>query len=47
VENKTKARCQVGNKAMKTKPTNMLRAPTKENALVLTAVDIGGKNTEE
>ena len=24
-----------------------LRAPTKENALVLTAVDTGGKNTEE
>ena len=24
-----------------------LRAPTKENALVLIAVDIGGKNTEE
>ena len=24
-----------------------LRAPTKENALVLTAVDIGGKNTPE
>ena len=25
MENKTKARCQVGNKAMKTKLTNMLR----------------------
>ena len=24
-----------------------LRVPTKENALVLIAVDIGGKNTEE
>ena len=24
-----------------------LRAPIKENALVLTAVDIGGKNTQE
>ena len=24
-----------------------LRAPTKENTLVLTAVDIGGKNTQE
>ena len=24
-----------------------LRAPTKENALVLIAVDIGGKNTQE
>ena len=24
-----------------------LRAPSKENALVLIAVDIGGKNTEE
>ena len=24
-----------------------LRAPTKENAPVLTAVDIGGKNTQE
>ena len=24
-----------------------LRAPTKENALALTAVDIGGKNTQE
>ena len=24
-----------------------LRAPTKENTLALTAVDIGGKNTEE
>ena len=24
-----------------------LRAPTKENSLVLTAVDIGGKNTQE
>ena len=24
-----------------------LRAPTKENTLVLIAVDIGGKNTEE
>jgi len=37
----------LGNKAMKRKLTNMLRAPTKENALVLIAVDIGGKNTEE
>ena len=25
LENKTKSRCQVGNKAMKTKLTNMLR----------------------
>ena len=24
-----------------------LRAPTKENTLVLTAVDIGGKDTQE
>jgi len=32
---------------MKTKLTNTLRAPTKENALVLIAVDIGGKNKQE
>ena len=31
LENKTKARCQVGNKAMKTKLTNMLRGKEKKN----------------
>ena len=29
MENKTKARCQVGNKAMKTKLTDMLRGKEK------------------
>ena len=31
LENKTKARCQVGNKAMKTKLTNMLRGKERKN----------------
>ena len=31
MENKTKARCQVGNKAMKTKLTNMLRGKERKN----------------
>ena len=31
LENQTKARCQVGNKAMKTKLTNMLRGKEKKN----------------
>ena len=31
VENKTKARCQVGNKEMKTKLTNMLRGKERKN----------------
>ena len=30
MENKTKARCQVGNKAMKTKLTNMLRGKERK-----------------
>ena len=30
-ENQTKARCQVGNKAMKTKLTNMLRGKERKN----------------
>ena len=30
LENKTKPRCQVGNKAMKTKPTNMLRGKERK-----------------
>ena len=30
LENKTKARCQVGNKAMKTKLTNMLRGKERK-----------------
>ena len=31
LENKTKARCQVGNKAMKTKLTNILRGKERKN----------------
>ena len=31
LENKTKARCQMGNKAMKTKLTNMLRGKERKN----------------
>ena len=31
LENKTKARCQVWNKAMKTKLTNMLRGKERKN----------------
>jgi len=31
LENKTKASCQVGNKAMKTKLTNMLRGKERKN----------------
>ena len=31
MENKTKARCQVGNKAMKTKLTNTLRGKEGKN----------------
>ena len=31
LENKTKARCQTGNKAMKTKLTNMLRGKERKN----------------
>ena len=31
MENKTKARCQVGNKAMKTSLTNMLRGKERKN----------------
>ena len=30
LENKTKARCQVGNKATNTKPTNMLRGKERK-----------------
>ena len=30
MENKTKAKCQVGNKAMKIKPTNMLRGKKRK-----------------
>ena len=30
LENKTKTRCQMGNKAMKTKITNMLRAKERK-----------------
>ena len=30
LENKTKARCQLGNKAMKTKLTNMLRGKKRK-----------------
>ena len=30
LENQTKARCQVGNKAMKTKLTNMLRGKERK-----------------
>ena len=30
LENKTKARCQVGNKAMKTKLTNILRGKERK-----------------
>ena len=30
LENKTKVRCQVGNKAMKTKLTNMLRGKERK-----------------
>ena len=30
MENKTKARCQLGNKAMKIKPTNMLRGKKEQ-----------------
>ena len=31
MKNKTKARCQVGNKAMKIKLTNMLRGKERKN----------------
>ena len=31
LENKTKARCQVGNKTLKTKLTNMLRGKERKN----------------
>jgi len=31
LENKTKTKCQVGNKAMKTKLTNMLRGKERKN----------------
>ena len=31
MENKTKTRCQVGNKAMKTSLTNMLRGKERKN----------------
>ena len=34
MENKAKARCPVGNKAMKTKPTNMLRGKERKNSYV-------------
>ena len=33
LENKTKARCQVGDKAMKTKLTNMLRGKKRKERL--------------
>ena len=34
LENKAKARCQVGNKAVKTKLTNMLRGKERKNRYV-------------
>jgi len=43
VENKTKARCQLGNKAMKTKQTNMLRGKGRNKRKTRYAkLDIGG-----
>jgi len=35
LENKTKAKCQVGNKAMKTKLTNMLRGKERKEKIYM------------